>query len=511
MAASHTLSHQPAISQIPRHGVLTLYGFGIRVTTQNGHLAIEDGIGPDRRKFRLPRVGHGLKRLICIGNDGFVSLGALRWLADQDAAFSMLERDGSVLLTSGPVRPSDARLRRAQALAHQSGTAIRIARELIDKKLAAQEQVVRRKLQAIESADAILRYRSELAEADTEDSIRLIESHAAHAYWSAWRTLPISFPRNDLSRVPEHWRTFGTRVSPLTGSPRLAANPPNAILNYLYAVLESESRLAAATLGLDPGLGVLHVDSPKRDSLASDLMEPIRPEVDSFLLNWIMREQLSRSWFFEQRDGNCRLMAPFAARLAETAPTWHRAVAPIAEWVARTFWEGIPKSRLSTMPATRLTQQHKREAKGQVGLPSVPVPQPQRVCRRCGVVLKNQKKNHCASCGVTVSCENMLEIAHRGRIASRSPESRAKLSASQKRQRAVRRAWNPSTLPAWLTRESYREKILPRLTGITVPVLMRTLNISEPYATKVRNGQFVPHPMHWLPLAQLVGVHPPVK
>jgi CRISPR/Cas system-associated endonuclease Cas1 len=41
-------------------------------------------------------------------------------------------------------------------------------------------------------------------------------------------------------------------------SPRLAANRANAILNYLYAVLESETRLAVAALGLDPGLGFWH-------------------------------------------------------------------------------------------------------------------------------------------------------------------------------------------------------------------------------------------------------------
>jgi len=132
--------------------------------------------------------------------------------------------------------------------------------------------------------------------------------------------------------VPEHWHTFGARISPLSGSPRLAANPPNAILNYLYALLESEARLAAAALGLDPGLGVLHVDTPNRDSLACDLMEPVRPQVDAFVLDWITREPLSRQWFFEQRDGNCRLMAPLAIRLSETVPTWGRAVAPFAEW-----------------------------------------------------------------------------------------------------------------------------------------------------------------------------------
>ena len=65
MAASHTLSHSCAIPQISRHGILTLYGYGIRVTMQAGHLQIEDGIGPERRKCRLPRVGHGLKRLVC--------------------------------------------------------------------------------------------------------------------------------------------------------------------------------------------------------------------------------------------------------------------------------------------------------------------------------------------------------------------------------------------------------------------------------------------------------------
>jgi len=71
-------------------------------------------------------VGHGLRRLVVIGSDGFISLAALRWLSDQDAAFIMLERDGSFLATTGPVRSSDARLRRAQSLAHQSGAAVQM-------------------------------------------------------------------------------------------------------------------------------------------------------------------------------------------------------------------------------------------------------------------------------------------------------------------------------------------------------------------------------------------------
>jgi CRISPR/Cas system-associated endonuclease Cas1 len=158
-------------------------------------------------------------------------------------------------------RPFPARLRRAQSLASQSGAALQIASKLIDKKLLGQEQVARCKLLDVKTADTISSYRTQLAQAETSERIRIIESRAAGAYWALWRNLPINFPKKDQPRVPEHWRAFGTRVSPLTGSPRLAVNPPNAILNYLYAILESESRLAAAALGLDPGIGVLHVES----------------------------------------------------------------------------------------------------------------------------------------------------------------------------------------------------------------------------------------------------------
>ena len=71
---------------------MTLYGYGTTVRVDRGHLLIEDGIAANRRQARLPRVGHNLKRLVVIGSDGMVSLAALRWLADQDLAFVMLER-----------------------------------------------------------------------------------------------------------------------------------------------------------------------------------------------------------------------------------------------------------------------------------------------------------------------------------------------------------------------------------------------------------------------------------
>jgi CRISPR-associated endonuclease Cas1 len=490
---------------VSSHAVITVYGYGIEARVERGHLLIKDGIGAERREFKLPRVGHGLKRLVIIGSDGMISLAALRWLADQDASLTLLERNGKVLATTGPVRPSDSKLRRAQALAAQSGADLKIARELISRKLAGQQQVARARLRDPLTADAIDRFRSALPNTTTLGEIRMLESQAAAAYWSAWRDLPITFPTNDLIRVPDHWRVFDTRKSPLSGSPRLAANPANAMLNYLYALLESEARLGAAALGMDPGLGVLHVDTPARDSLACDLMEAVRPQVDAYVLDWVLSQPLRREWFFEQRDGNCRLMASFAIRLTETAQVWSRAVGPVAEMVARHLWSTTQKRTSSNLQPTRLTQTNRREAKGIVSeRTALAVPRIENRCRGCGKAIRDGRSN-CGNCAVTTATQRIVDVAQLGRVAARSPEARARHAESERRHAKARKSWDASSQPAWLTSELYSQNIQPLLTGVSTSVIRTRIGVSRWYAGRIREG-YRPHPRHWQALAQLVGV-----
>jgi CRISPR-associated endonuclease Cas1 len=489
----------------PHLGVITLFGYGTSVRVERGHLVLEDGIGSDRRSTRLPRVGHGLRRLVVIGSDGIISFAALRWLADQNASFVMLERDGKVLATIGPVLPSDARLRRAQAHAHGAEIGLRISKELIHQKLIGQEQLVRKHFHNTSATETIVNARNGLGRAQSNDEIRLRESQAALAYWTAWHELPITYPRVDLRRVPDHWRTFGSRLSPLTRSPRLAVNPPNAMLNYLYALLESEARLALAALGLDPGIGVLHNDTRTRDSLACDLMEPVRPQVDAYLLDWLCRAPLHREWFFEQRDGNCRLMSSLASRLAETSHIWARAVAPFAEGIARSLWSMTTKRSRTEVPATRLTQSRKREAKNILSeAHTKPISKPPALCRICGEGIKPGLK-YCRGCVPTISRENIQEAAKLGRLATHKPQAQARRAATQRRQNAALKAWSPANKPDWLDERCYREKIQPRLAKITVPTILSALSVSEPYALRIRSGGCIPHPRHWLTLAKLVG------
>jgi CRISPR-associated endonuclease Cas1 len=489
----------------PHCGVVTLHGYGISVRVERGHLILEDGIGPVRRHGRFPKVNHGLRRLIVIGSDGAVSFSALRWLADQNAAFAMLERNGSVLATTGPVCPSDSRLRRAQSLAHQTGAAVQISRGLISQKLEGQERIVRDSLQRAALADKIASFRFLLAKANTIEAIRQFESQAAQAYWSAWRGLPINFPMADSRGVPEHWRTFGTRKSVLTGSPRLAVNPPNAMLNYMYALLESESRLAAASVGLDPGIGVLHVDTDARDSLACDLMEPARPHVDAYLLKWITEGPMRREWFFEQRDGSCRLMGSFAIRLSESLSTWSRVVAPIAEWISQMVWSTARKPARLVIPPTHLTQNHRRQAKGKLNPPIADPPRPPRLCQTCGANVTEDHR-YCPSCAVAVSTEALIKGAQKGRLASHSSEAQASRTEKGLRHTEARMAWQPSNLPTWITENSYRERIRPGLADVTVRLISSSLGVSICYASNIRSGKVQPHQRHWETLARLAGI-----
>jgi hypothetical protein len=281
----------------------------------------------------------------------------------------------------------------------------------------------------------------------------------------------------------------------------LATNPPNAILNYCYALLESETRLAAAAVGLDPGIGILHADTPARDSLACDIMEAIRPSVDAWLLEWIMREPFRRSDFFEERNGNCRLLRTLTVKLGETTSTWGTLVAPWAEYVARTLW--IRTRTNSNSIPTRLTQQHRREAKGGSAARAVVTPKPDRVCRGCGKSIR-AGRGDCGKCAVEGATKRLIEVARIGRIAAHSPKALAKEGKTQRQQAKARSVWRQSHQPTWLSAEFYSGRIQPLLADVPTSSIALRIGVSRWYAGRIRQG-YRPHPRHWLALAQLVG------
>ena len=269
---------------------------------------------------------------------------------------------------------------------------------------------------------------------------------------------------------------------------------------------EAECRIASIATGLDPEIGLLHCDAPYRSRLAHDLQEVLRPRVDAFVLNWIQTERFRKADFWEDRNGNCRLGSPLAKRLCETADTWRKFAAPVAEWIAQALWSSSPRSaRDEQVLPTRLTQRRKSEGRGnKFALRINPVPQPTKICEVCGA--PGVKNRHCRLCAIEASRETMAQVALIGHSRPKTKRVKDRISKRISDHAVANTWWDPKNLPNWLTEECYVQRIQPLLRGKKVREIAEAMQVSNPYAAFIRSGRRRPNPRHWEKLAKLVSV-----
>jgi CRISPR-associated endonuclease Cas1 len=513
MRAQVTTSFFPKLH--PKARVVLVDGYGIRVFVRHGRLRIEDGLGRQRREAEFTRATVPFKRLVILGHEGFITLEAIRWLSGVGAALVQIDRNGKLLATSAMPGRDDPRLRRAQAQAPISPVGVEVARELLRHKLTGQLDVATAMLNA--SPDVRQRIHAWLvAVEDAEDLQALLhaEAQAALWYWGAWERLEVGFGTRDASLVPDHWRTFGQRRSLHGHGPRGATNSANAILNFLYSLLEAECRLACQAVGLDPGLGIFHTDQQSRDSMALDLMEAIRPSADAYLIKLLASRKIRRRDFTETPDGTVRILAPLTHQLALALPLLRKKAAPVVENTARTLTQASGrKGRLPT-PLTRdnnsaAQSNHRVGARHDEQLaPSPPA------CRECGLVLDDRGRMYCDECLSALRLGNsenirkahgrLRELRAQGTEPMAAPEVRKKIGRNNRvRQRAILE-WEAVHGRDWDS-TVFRQEVLPGLQNLTVTRMATQSGLSIQYCSQIRSGKKVPHPMHWEALARLAG------
>jgi len=506
----------------PRSGVLVVDGYGITIRVHRGRLIVFDGIGQQRRTRELARSSREVHRLVLIGHTGYLTLEAIRWMTDVGIGFCHVDTDGKLIATSAFVSRDDPRLRRAQALAPFTITGFELASELVSRKIQGQARVL--SSGHAEGAAVVTGCLDQLEGAESITDIRRIEAAAAVDYWQHLASTELTFDRLSASRIPWQWRTLGQRGSGLGAGARLATNPGNAILNYCYALAESESRMALSAMGLDPGLGVLHTDQQARASMALDLMEAIRPEVDAWVLGFLKTGTLRSSDFHETRQGNCRILAPLTHVLAESLPIWRRLAAPAAEDVARAFARGA-----AIRSHTPLTESLRRDgrrygdrAHAGRGDESRGEPRPLAISAVAPDATRRLLER-CALCGNDLPrasrrkvCDRCLPISDRLRTEKlraagqdallrmrRSDNDPAQsLAAQEKRIASSRdrmlaiRAWERENgkVHDW---DRYEAEVVPMIAVMTVPELVHLTGLTRHYCWQVRVGKKRLHPMHW--------------
>ncbi len=119
-------------------------------------------------------------------------------------------------------------------------------------------------------------------------SLRGLEGAAARAYFQGLAALfPPSLEFSGRNRRP----------------PR---DPVNACLSLGYTLLHFDAVRACHMAGLDPLLGFYHRPSFGRESLASDLIEPLRPHLDRQIWH-LFRDRTLREDHFSQDKSACLL------------------------------------------------------------------------------------------------------------------------------------------------------------------------------------------------------------
>ena len=282
-------------------GTLYLDRKGLSLALKYGQLQIREPGGPVQGiPVRL------LERVVLQGNIAMDST-VLTGLADQGADVLMLSgrhsRRLAVVLGKGH---GDARRRLAQyRLHHQHDQRLAWTQRLIQAKLLGQRSLLRhalslrpdrrRPLQAgiSQLSENLVR----LAQAHHLDGARGYEGSGAAAYFSAFCQLfPGSLNFHGRNRRP----------------PR---DPVNAGLSLGYTLLHFEAITACHRAGLDPLIGFLHEPAFGRESLALDLIEPLRPRLDHWLWNLFRERWLTRMARFLVKQGYRMQYSVFAASL----------------------------------------------------------------------------------------------------------------------------------------------------------------------------------------------------
>jgi CRISPR-associated endonuclease Cas1 len=425
---------------VVKNGVVVVSGTGPAIRVDGNQLVIRDG-PQETRPFTLTRAeaSRRLRHVIVCGHaGGFITFDALRWLRDTGVAFSQLDWDGAIVIASGPRGPDRPALRRSQALVCSGvapSTAVAMAREILHTKLKGQAEIAR--LMGSADAGATINGLATAVVRETDGSkVLSVEARAASIYWKLWNDVPVRFARRNPQRLGRNgrwrpgrsdlWLTFGPRASVLTGKGFRATTPGNALLNYLYAVLETEMTVALLAVGLDPGIGIFHSDIDRRASLALDAIEAVRPYVDHWVFDYLSSSVFANRDFTELPDGEVRLTHPLNAHLAHTAALWRKACEPVADWLARSFGGAVdsgaalsadsrvirvpkqgmvslrepvrPVAPLGPLPNIRGTSRGHQPIALRAGVGESPVP---RTCTECGKMLASRRRKFCSeTCAV---------------------------------------------------------------------------------------------------------------
>lgn len=256
--------------------VLYLLSKGGNVRKDNGRLIIE------KDSQLVGRMPIRALTSIVVGAAANISTPAIFACLENNIPIFFLNKHGQLIGQLANEQTAVAIIRQQLACLEDATISLQLAQKVISEKIRNQYRLLKGYSRTIQtplltkSLKTLKIERPKIDTAKSTDSLRGIEGNCAKIYFNGFGAL--------LDNRTWHFK----------GRTRPATDPVNALLNFGYAFLEREVRIAVIGQQLDTRIGFLHSNNDRKDSLVFDLMELFRqPIIDRFVLN-LLRLQIYR-------------------------------------------------------------------------------------------------------------------------------------------------------------------------------------------------------------------------
>lgn len=282
---------------------LVIDGFGKSVAKRDNQIVIKEN-GKEKDFFLAKEVSQ-----ILLTGKGSITFDALTLLAEHDIDCVSIDWKGHVNYRLSAPDRKNAIVKKEQYFSLMDSRSGYLAKAFILAKIENQKAVLGTLAKSRDENEFLINQRDKLSDSleklskiyvkasdNLRNKIMGIEGQASVEYWAGFADV-----------LDEKWNFNGR-------SGRGAQDPVNSLLNYGYAVVESEIWKSIYLAGLDPYCGFLHSERYGRASLVFDLIEEFRQQiVDKTILSIVNMNQVDTDDFEDK--GNIMLMNDKSRRL----------------------------------------------------------------------------------------------------------------------------------------------------------------------------------------------------
>ena len=232
---------------------------------------------------------HDLEQLVLMGGVQLTQAAiAMLLRSNTDVVFMTIYGRVIGRLLHNESKFAELRLRQLQTMSNDAAN-LALARQIVIGKLTNQRALLMQARANHVDIERGVRGIAEMIQAAKQtgdaEQLRGYEGSAGARYWAGFRVLlkyDFGFTKREYHPSPD---------------------PVNALLSYVYTLLQKDVMAAVQLVGMDPYLGFFHVIEYGRPSLALDLMEEFRPLLcDPIVLNLLNLQILQPHDF--QRTGD---------------------------------------------------------------------------------------------------------------------------------------------------------------------------------------------------------------